>query len=161
MDGLNPAADLKEKHQDINPGENPASDGEEASDSGSQISGIHEEVIKEMDPLQTIFHAFNYQEIIVRIYEKPIFDEKILFKSMNLQIKTRILEDISATTKCHNCNAIVYQGLLPKKRINEGIYFKHWKCTNKSLKKGGNRDCGHENPNPLSMSCKRCGLTRP
>jgi hypothetical protein len=72
---------------------------------------------------------------------------------MNFLIKTRIFENFSEITKCSNCNAVAYKGLLPQKRIQEGIHMKEWDCSNKN--------CNYHNTNQLSLLCKKCNGVRP
>jgi len=47
-----------------------------------------------------------------------------LHKSINLLIRTRIFENYSEIIRCADCCAVVYQGLIPKQRFNEGLNMK-------------------------------------
>lgn len=96
---------------------------------------------------------------MIRVYGQELIKQSELSKNMNFQIKTRIFENFQAITKCAHCNSVVYDGLLPRKRIDEGLNMKQWICTNRPDSK---KDiCRQLNINPFAMVCKKCNLARP
>lgn len=74
-------------------------------------------------------------------------------KSINFLIRTRIFENFSELVRCSHCNAVVYEGLLPRQRIEEGLRMKQWQC--------GNGGCRHFNTVEMSLTCKKCQAPRP
>jgi len=72
---------------------------------------------------------------------------------VNLLIRTRIFENYSEVVKCHDCSALVHEGLLPMQRIHEGLNMKQWKCAN--------RKCKHFNLEESTLRCKKCQTPRP
>ena len=106
-----------------------------------------------MDPIKMIMSQLGNQYIILKVYEKEYISQKTLDKSMNLLIRTRIFENFSEIAKCSGCNAVVYEGLIPKQRIYEGLNMKQWHC--------GNKKCGHLNTVETSLTCKKCDSPRP
>jgi uncharacterized protein with PIN domain len=41
-------------------------------------------------------------------------------------IKTRIFENYNEIVRCSDCNAICWEGMLPKKRLMEGLKMNQW-----------------------------------
>jgi len=80
-------------------------------------------------------------------------EQTVLNKSTNLLIRTRIFENFSEIVRCQDCNAVVYEGLIPQQRFEEGLKMKQWQC--------GNGSCGHLNTVEMSLSCKKCQSPRP
>jgi hypothetical protein len=55
--------------------------------------------------------------------------------------------------RCADCDAIAYEGLLPKRRVDEGLNMTEWECVNKK--------CKYMNVNTLALLCKKCKGPRP
>ena len=68
-------------------------------------------------------------------------------------IKTRIFENYDEIVRCSDCNAICWEGMLPKKRLMEGLKMNQWQCFR--------RGCGFFNSIEMSLACKSCGAARP
>lgn len=77
----------------------------------------------------------------------------MLNKSINLLIRTRIFENFNEVVRCSDCNAVVYEGLIPRQRFVEGLKMKQWECPQ--------GDCKHHNTVEMSLTCKRCKNPRP
>ena len=65
-------------------------------------------------------------------------------------IRTRIFENFNEVVRCSDCNAVVYEGLIPRQRFEEGLKMKQWECT-----------CKHQNTVEMSLTCKQCSNPRP
>ena len=107
----------------------------------------------ETDPIKMIMDQLGNQFIILRVYDKEFIKQKVLDKSINFLIRTRIFENYNQIVRCNDCNAIVYSNLIPKQRFYEALNMKAWKC--------GLRKCGHYNTQETSLTCKKCGSPRP
>ena len=89
--------------------------------------------------------------IMEQLGNKPInlkanhIEQSVLNKSINLLIRTRIFENFSEVVRCSDCNAVVYEGLIPRQRFEEGLKMKQWECT-----------CKHHNTVEMSLTCKKC-----
>jgi hypothetical protein len=85
--------------------------------------------------------------IEIKKNEKHFISDEILEYRMNLEIKSRILIDYENVTKCCDCNAPVYEELLPSKRFRNAIEGISWMCQNCSSKNDphlmrcGNNEC--------------------
>ena len=64
-----------------------------------------------------------------------------------MQISIRTLTKHSVFAKCADCNAPVYEDLIPKKRFKEAISGRNWTCSNP--------DCLDKNDS-TNVRCQRC-----
>jgi hypothetical protein len=78
----------------------------------------------EMDPIKTIMTALGMQFIILRVYHAEFITQKTLNLSVNFKISTRMFENFNELVRCNDCYALVWEGMLPKKRFKEGIRMK-------------------------------------
>ena len=62
----------------------------------------------ETDPIKMIMDQLGNQFIILRVYDKEFIKQKVLDKSINFLIRTRIFENYNQIVRCNDCNAIVY-----------------------------------------------------
>lgn len=106
----------------------------------------------EMDPCKLVMMELGNQYIILRIQKEEFIPQKTLNFSINMQIRTKIFESYKEFVRCNDCNALVYEGLLPRQRFLEGLNMKQWVC--------GNPTCKFENTIEISLSCKKCGSAR-
>ena len=107
----------------------------------------------EVDPIKMIMEQLGNRMIILKVNGQVYIPQEILNKSINLLIRTRIFENYKEVVKCHDCSALVYEGLLPKIRIDEGLNMKPWKCIDKK--------CSYINLEETSLLCKKCKTPRP
>ena len=84
---------------DVDDDEEGGGDGESESSEGDH---------RETDPLKMIMDQLGNQFIILRIYDKKYIEQKLLDKSINFLIRTRIFENYNQIARCNDCNAIVY-----------------------------------------------------
>ena len=125
---------------------------QESSGDSDEGSAASEEDL-EMDPIKMIMEQLGNQYIILKVYEREFIPQRTLDKSINFLIRTRVFERFSEIVRCSDCNAVVYEGLLPKQRFEEGLRMKKWRC--------GNRKCKHFNTVEMSLQCKKCKMPRP
>lgn len=102
------------------------------------------------DPIYELIEALGNERIEINQNEKQFISEEMLEYRLNLEIKIRVLAEKSEITKCCDCNAPVYQDLIPLKRFKEGIEDKVWRCQT--------QDCISNEPN--TMICYKCGRYR-
>ena len=79
-----------------------------------------------MDPVGMIMQELGNQYITLKVYLKEFISQETLNKSINLMIKTRIFENYNEIVRCSDCNAICWEGMLPKKRLMEGLKMNQW-----------------------------------
>lgn len=99
---------------------------EAEEDEEEKGSESEEEELIEMCPVKMIMEQLGNQYIILEIYGQKFITQDTLDKSINFQIRTRIFENFGEIVKCADCNSICYEGLLPVKRIQEGLRMKQW-----------------------------------
>lgn len=78
----------------------------------------------EMDPVKMIMTALGMQFIILKVYRQEFISQNTLNLTVNFQIRCRIFENFNEVVRCNDCNALVWEGMLPRKRFREGIQMK-------------------------------------
>lgn len=80
-------------------------------------------------------HELKIKEIVVKEGEVVNIGEEMLEQKLNLEVQSRYIGEYSTLVKCADCNALVYEDLMPPKRWRDVIEGKQWTCTNEKCKR--------------------------